>query len=79
MLEISKPAIPMIGQAELIASIAIVTLRCTCKQVLMGQMGSPIVCIKCNRTWFVSAKMQITVQEVLADVNDMNKSSLLTQ
>ena len=64
MLEISKPAIPTIGQAELIATIAIVTIKCPCKHIVMGQMGAMLVCINCKRTWHVSTKMNITLNEM---------------
>ena len=78
--EISKPAIPTIGQAELVATIAIVTVKCPCKHIIMGQMGSPLVCTSCKRTWFVAANMKITVQEILADINNMeDKLKLLAQ
>ena len=69
-LTISAPAIPTIGQASLIASVAIVTIRCPCKTIIMGQMGLPLVCQSCKRTWFVSASMKITVSEVLTDLTN---------
>ena len=68
-MNISAPAIPTIGQAELVASIGIITVKCPCKQIIMGQMGLPLPCTSCKRVWFVSAKMNITCQEILADVS----------
>lgn len=62
--------VPIIGSAELISGINIVTLRCACKNILMGQMGIVIPCTKCNKVWYVSAKSQIQIQEVLADINN---------
>ena len=78
MLEISKPAIPTIGQAELIATIAITTIKCPCRNIIMGQMGAILVCSSCKRTWHVSAKMNINLSEV-AGVIDDKEHSLLSQ
>ena len=75
-MQLSAPAIPTIGQAELVATIAIVTLKCPCKTIVMGQMGVPLICTSCKRVWFVSAKSQIQIQEVLGDLTQ-KESSLL--
>jgi hypothetical protein len=61
--------IPIIGTAQIISAINIVTLQCICKNILMGQMGIPIPCPSCNKVWFVSATAQIKVQEVLVDIS----------
>jgi hypothetical protein len=60
---------PIVGTAKIIAGINIVTLSCVCKNILMGQMGIPILCPACNKVWFVSATSQIKIQEVLADLS----------
>ena len=56
--------------AQIISTINIVVLRCICakKEILTGQMGLPIPCPSCNKSWFVSATAQIKVQEVLIDL-----------
>jgi hypothetical protein len=68
-LNISSPAIPTIGQAELISSMAVAVVKCPCKTIIMGQMGLPIVCASCKRVWFISASLKIQVQEVLQDLS----------
>ena len=72
-LDVFSPAVDIIGTAKLVASIAIVTLKCVCPQhqVLMGQMGLPIECPTCKKIWFVSATMKINVAEVHADLNKL--------
>jgi hypothetical protein len=65
-----------VNSPQLISSINIVTIRCPCekKEILMGQMGLPIPCPSCKRSWFVSAKSQIKVQEVLIDLTQQQVS-----
>lgn len=62
--------VPVIGSAELVSAINVVTLKCTCKSILMGQMGIVIPCTRCNKAWYVSAESKIKIQEVLADINN---------
>ncbi len=62
--------VPIVGSAKLIACVDIVTLECSCKNILMGQMGVVIPCIKCNKAWYVSAESRIKIQEILADINE---------
>jgi hypothetical protein len=78
---ISKPAIPTIGQAELVATVGVVTIKCPCTKntIIMGQMGVPLVCANCKRVWFVSSKSQITIQEVIGAKVQESTSNLVTQ
>lgn len=64
---LQKDGVTMLNTAQLIGSINVVTLKCACKQILMGQMGQPIICTSCNRGWFVSATAKIAVSEVATD------------
>ena len=75
---ISAPVIPVINTAEVVASISVVTIKCPCIKhtIIMGQMGQPLVCIFCKRVWWVSAKAQVTIQEVLGDLTKQESSML---
>ena len=77
MDNLKSELIPSIGTAQLIGSINIVTIRCSCvkKEILMGQMGIPIVCHSCKKAWFVSATSQIKIQEMLIDLNKESAQS----
>ena len=80
MQVLQKDGVTMLNTAQLIGSINIVTLKCPCKQILMGQMGQPIICTSCNRAWFVSATAKIIVNEVAVDGQKViDTQSLLTQ
>ena len=70
-LDVISPAVPTVGTAKLVSSVAIVVLKCTCveQMIITGQMGLPLECPFCKKVWFVQAKMQINVMEVLADIN----------
>ena len=70
-MAIQADFVTSIGTAQLISSISIVTIKCVCdkKEILMGQMGIPIACPSCNKVWFVSAKSNIKIQEILADLS----------
>lgn len=68
--------VPIIGTAQIIATVAVITLRCVCKNIIMGQMGIPLPCTQCKKVWFVSATSQIKVQEVLSDIKADRKLSL---
>lgn len=76
-MAIQPNSIQLINVAQLIGSVNIVTIKCACvnKEILMGQMGQPIVCYSCKRTWYVSARSEIKIQEVLGDaVKESNPS-----
>lgn len=66
---IKSDFIQSIGTAQIIATINIVTIKCSCikKEVIMGQMGIPMKCPSCNKVWFVSATAKIKIQEILLD------------
>jgi hypothetical protein len=75
---LQKDGFTMLNTAQLLGSVNIVTIKCPCKQIIMGQMGQPLICVNCSKTWWVSSKAQITIQEVIADLTKQD-SSLLTQ
>lgn len=77
---IKKDSYTLLDTAQLIASVNIVTIKCPCKTIIMGQMGQPLVCTSYKRVWFVSATAKITVNEVAASLGDSDKESkLITQ
>ena len=66
---IQKDSYTLLNTAQLLGSINVITLKCPCKQILMGQMGQPIVCTACKKVWYVEATAKIKVSEVLADLS----------
>jgi hypothetical protein len=77
---VQKDNITMLNTAQLIGCVNVVTIKCPCKQIIMGQMGQPLVCTSCTRTWFVSATAKIIVNEIAADKSKIiDTKSLLTQ
>jgi hypothetical protein len=74
-MEISQPAIPSINTAQIIATMAIVTIKCPCKTIIMGQVGAYLTCTSCKRIWYVEAKSQIKINEAMIDVG--SESSLI--
>jgi hypothetical protein len=60
-----------IGYAQIVDTVSIVTIRCSCveKKIIMGQMGVPLVCSFCKKTWFVTATAKIKIQEVIVYLN----------
>jgi hypothetical protein len=77
---VQKDGVTMLNTAQLLGSVSVVTIKCPCKQIIMGQMGQTIVCTSCKRNWWVSAKMSITVNETAVDQSKIIETkSLLTQ
>jgi len=71
-MNLSSPAIPSIGAATIVATMAIVTIKCPCKEIIMGQMGACLTCINCKRVWYVEAKSQIKISEAMIDLTAAN-------
>ena len=76
---VQKDGLTLVNTAQLLGTINVVTIKCPCKQLVMGQMGQHLVCTSCERVWLVSATAKITVNEVLVDINKMDPKFLLAQ
>ena len=77
---VQKDGVTMLNTAQLIGSVNVVTLKCPCSQIIVGQMGQALVCIGCKRAWFVSANAKIVVNEVVVDLADeVREHKLITQ
>jgi hypothetical protein len=76
-MDLSQPAIPSINTATIVATMAIVTIKCPCKTIIMGQMGAYLTCASCRRVWYVEAKSQIKISEIMIDLT--KEPNLLTQ
>ncbi len=77
---VQKDGFTMLNTAQLIGSVNVVTLKCPCNQIIVGQMGQTLVCVGCKKAWFVSATAKIVVNEVIADLSDeVREHSLITQ
>jgi hypothetical protein len=80
-MDIKQDFVPSINTAQVINTIAVVTIRCPCvkKEIIMGQMGIPLICNSCKRVWFVSATSKIRIQEVLSEEGKSNLIDLVNQ
>jgi hypothetical protein len=77
---VQKDGVTMLNTAQLLGTISVVTIKCPCKQIIMGQMGQSIVCTSCKRTWYVSSQAKIIVNEIAADQSKIiDTNSLLAQ
>ena len=77
---VQKDGVTMLNTAQLLGTVNVVTIKCPCKQIIVGQMGQSLVCISCKRTWFVSATAKIIINEIATDGQKVLESkSLLTQ